>query len=134
MPLSHEHVGSKILEKIKMYTLTSWGGPLLYWDVSTVQFVLLFPKAVLQNSAVKNCFSKFCLFDETELSCFSYNRKIFPTFPWVKHGLIWGWDLNYRAEKVQAEQAKKNTERTDSFSQLAECYLLRVVNLHTYGV
>ena len=30
--------------------------------------------------------------------------------------------------------SKKNAERTDFFSQLVECYVLRVVNSHTYGV
>ena len=47
-------------------------------SVLTVQFVKLFLKAALQYSAVKNWFSKFCLFDRTELSCFAYNRKFFP--------------------------------------------------------
>ena len=72
--------------------------------------------------------------DECETPGVRELRTEFPAIAVAVHGAVGQRALRESAEKVQAEQAKKNTERTDSFSQLAECYLLRVVNLHTYGV
>ena len=76
------------------------------------------------NTAVKNWFGKFCLFDRTELSCFAYNRKFFSSCTWVKHGLIcWGLKAELSTDELRkfiicpGKSSKKNAKKTDFSSQ-----------------
>ena len=86
--------------------------------VSTVQFVWLFLKAVLQNSAVKNWFGKFCLL--TELS----SVALLVTESFLQLHLSQTWpNLLLSSQKMswesssfaQASQARKILRQLTSF-------------------